>query len=443
MPVAQGTTAEFASPGFTITVANNTVSVFRATVTDLAGNVSNCSTARPYIEDSTPPATPQITDTDPNSPANDNSLQVKGTAGGQTVKLYKSTCAGTPVAQGSSTQFASPGFLAAVPNNVSTNFRATATDAAGNVSGCSAPLTYREDSMPPPVASAHGHKPGVAGQRQHGHDHWDGRRVHPEAVRERRLHRRPGGAGPLDPVASPGYTLTVADNTATAFRATATDLAGNTSACSSALAYAEDSAPPAAPQLTDSDPNSPANDNSPRLKGSAEAGSTVHLYESSDCTGAAEAQGSAGAFAAPGLLASVTSDAVATFTATATDAAGNTSSCSSSFNYQEDSTPPDTQIDSGPSGLTGDSTPSFTFSANEPGSSFQCRFDSNPFAACSGPGQSHTAAERAFRRRPYVRGPRHRPSPEHRPDTCVGRVHGRHPGPRRAHDHRHRPRLAC
>src|SRR5207342_501799 len=54
--------------------------------------------------------------------------------------------------------------------------------------------------------------------------------------------------------------------------------------------------------------------------------------------------------------------------------------------------PLDTSIDSSPLGATNDSTPSFGFSSSEPGSSFQCRFDSDPFAPCSGPGDTHTPA---------------------------------------------------
>lgn len=53
-----------------------------------------------------------------------------------------------------------------------------------------------------------------------------------------------------------------------------------------------------------------------------------------------------------------------------------------------DVTPPDTQIDSGPSGPTTNSSPTFTFSSPEPGSSFQCRLDSSNAAAfkpCSSP----------------------------------------------------------
>lgn len=52
----------------------------------------------------------------------------------------------------------------------------------------------------------------------------------------------------------------------------------------------------------------------------------------------------------------------------------------------------DTFIDSGPSGPTGDATPTFAFSPSVPGSTFECRVDAEPFAACSGPGDSHTTA---------------------------------------------------
>ncbi len=41
-------------------------------------------------------------------------------------------------------------------------------------------------------------------------------------------------------------------------------------------------------------------------------------------------------------------------------------------------------------GSTSESTPTFTFASSEAHSTFECRFDSDPFAACSGPGASHT-----------------------------------------------------
>jgi hypothetical protein len=54
-----------------------------------------------------------------------------------------------------------------------------------------------------------------------------------------------------------------------------------------------------------------------------------------------------------------------------------------------DCTPPETTIDSGPSGTIDTATATFTFSSSEPGSTFKCAVDGAALAACSGPGQSH------------------------------------------------------
>ena len=50
-----------------------------------------------------------------------------------------------------------------------------------------------------------------------------------------------------------------------------------------------------------------------------------------------------------------------------------------------DTTPPDTIINSGPSGTVSSTSATFTFSATESGSTFQCRLDGAAFAACTSP----------------------------------------------------------
>jgi DNA-binding beta-propeller fold protein YncE len=47
--------------------------------------------------------------------------------------------------------------------------------------------------------------------------------------------------------------------------------------------------------------------------------------------------------------------------------------------------PPQTQVDSGPSGRTNDPTPTFTFSSPDTGASFECKLDSGSYSACSSP----------------------------------------------------------
>ncbi len=56
-------------------------------------------------------------------------------------------------------------------------------------------------------------------------------------------------------------------------------------------------------------------------------------------------------------------------------------------------TPPHVMITAGPpaGGLTSDPTPSFQFKSNEPGSTFQCRFDAKPLATCGSPFTSKAA----------------------------------------------------
>jgi hypothetical protein len=152
----------------------------------------------------------------------------------------------------------------------------------------------------------------------------------------------PVATGTAAELASPGIQVTVADDSSTNFRAQATDSLGDTSTCSpTSVTYVEDSLAPGPPDLTATDPGSPANDNTPLVKGDAEAGSTVSLYSTDDCSGAAAATGSAAAFASPGIQVTVADESTTVFRARATDAAGNVSACSSgSISYQEVSSAP-------------------------------------------------------------------------------------------------------
>ena len=60
-----------------------------------------------------------------------------------------------------------------------------------------------------------------------------------------------------------------------------------------------------------------------------------------------------------------------------------------------DTTPPETEITSGPAEGTTveDTNPTFGFSADEAPANFECSVDGAGFAACSGPGDTHTTAE--------------------------------------------------
>jgi hypothetical protein len=189
---------------------------------------------------------------------------------------------------------------------------------------------------------------------------------------------------------SPHTVQPLADGTRT-FSVKAIDAPGNESAVVSRT-FTVDTDPPAAPRITDTDPNSPAPNNVPKVKGTAEAPSTVRIYKTAGCTGPAAAVGLAGHFSSSGLSVGVTSDTATILRATSTDPAGNVSPCSTGFTYVEDSIAPQTTITSGPPSSTTNHRPTFGFASSEPNSTFRCRFDSQAFAACSGPGASHRPA---------------------------------------------------
>jgi large repetitive protein len=84
-------------------------------------------------------------------------------------------------------------------------------------------------------------------------------------------------------------------------------------------------------------------------------------------------------------------DGAHTFEVQATDVAGNTDASPASRTFTVDTIAPDASIDSGPTGPTKDTTPTFTFSADET-AVFACRVDSSAYAPCSGPGDVHTSA---------------------------------------------------
>ena len=153
--------------------------------------------------------------------------------------------------------------------------------------------------------------------------------------------------------------------------------------------FLRDTAPavaPPAPALTDTNPTSPANYNSPKIRGSAPPGSTVNLYTRSDCSGPPTTTGTAARFSTAGIGVSVADDSMTILHATATDADGNTSDCSTdSITYVEDSTAPETTITLGPAGTINSTAATFAFASSEAGSSFACRLDSGAWAACASP----------------------------------------------------------
>lgn len=84
-------------------------------------------------------------------------------------------------------------------------------------------------------------------------------------------------------------------------------------------------------------------------------------------------------------------DGAHTLDVRAKDLAGNVDATPATWSWTIDSGAPDTLIDTGPTGATADSTPTFTFHSTENGSTFECSVDSGAFAACATPFTPATA----------------------------------------------------
>jgi hypothetical protein len=127
-----------------------------------------------------------------------------------------------------------------------------------------------------------------------------------------------------------------------------------------------------------SGPSTPTNDTTPTFTfESSEAGSTFECRDRAylpfvPCTSP--------------YTAAFMSNGTTTFEVRATDATGNIDPTPATRTYTADTSAPNTTITGGPSGLTNQDTPTFTFTSSEAGSTFECRRDvDEPFEACTSP----------------------------------------------------------
>ncbi len=122
------------------------------------------------------------------------------------------------------------------------------------------------------------------------------------------------------------FTTAALANGAHSLTATATDAAGNTGVASAALSVTIDTTAPVAPSIasfsTDSGTvgDNITNDNTLTLTGTAEANSTVKVFDGATLLGSATADGT-GAWS---YTTAALANGAHSLTATATDAAGNT-----------------------------------------------------------------------------------------------------------------------
>ena len=163
------------------------------------------------------------------------------------------------------------------------------------------------------------------------------------------------------------------------FAVKATDAAGNTGSAATFSWTIDLTSPTVA---ISSQPSSPTNVTSASFSFSSEAGAS---FECKLDTGSYSSCASPQSYS--GLA-----DGSHSFEVRATDAAGNTGTAAT-FNWTVDTIAPTTTITSGPSALTGQTSASFQFTANESGSSFECRLDGSGYGPCTSPADYSNLAE--------------------------------------------------
>jgi peptidase M10/serralysin-like protein/Big-like domain-containing protein/matrixin len=353
---------------------------FTATASDVAGNVSTASMALSVTVDTLAPGAPTISSYSTDSGTlgdgitNDNTLLLTGTASaGSTVSIYDgATLLGTATASGSGAWTFTTGVL----SDAIHSFTATASDAAGNVSVVSTALSVTIDTLAPnaPTISSFSTDSGVVGD----HITNDNTLTFTGTAAAGSVVSVYDGATLLGTAAANGsgawtFTTGVLADATHSFTATASDAASNVSAASTALSITIDTAAPSAPTIASFSTDSGTvgdgitNDNTLTLTGAAAAGSTVSIYDGATLIGTAIASSSGGWTITTGVLA----DATHSFTATATDVAGNVSAASAALNVTVDTIAPGAPViasfstDSGAIGdhITNDNTLALSGSA--------------------------------------------------------------------------------
>ena len=334
-------------PSLTITAVNLPAG---ATISDAAGNTADLSGALVTFPDLQidPPGTPVISSYSTDSGTagdritNDDTLTLTGTAtANSTVTVYDgATSLGSTTTDSSGTwSFTTPTLTAGAHD-----FTVTET-VAGNTSAASSALSVTIDTTAPvtPAIAAFSTDSGTVGD---GITNDNTLTLTGSAEANATVKVYDGvtllGSATANGAGAWSFTTAALTNGTHSLTATATDVAGNTSAASSALSVTIDTTAPVTPAIaafsTDSGTvgDGITNDNTLTLTGSAEANATVKVYDGVTLLGSATADG-AGAWS---FTTAALTNGAHSLTATATDVAGNTSAASSALNVTIDTDSP-------------------------------------------------------------------------------------------------------
>ncbi|MCT4610093.1 MAG: Ig-like domain-containing protein, partial [Pelagimonas sp.] len=363
-----------------------------AHASDGAGNQSSLSAGLTITVDNAAPAAPSVTGitsdtgTSGDGITADNTLTYNGTAQANTsVALFMDgTPLGTVQANGSGHwSFSAPSTL----TDGTYTITAQATDLAGNTSAISTgfPLTVDTAAPAAPIITGVTQDTGTPGDGITS-DFTPTLSGTAEPNTQLELYRDGVSVGtiPVNGAGTWNFASTTLANGTYVFTARVTDLAGNTSPASAPLSVTVDAAAPAAPIIigisddTGTAGDGTTSDDTPTLSGTAEADTSIELFRDGVSLGTVKADGSGMWSFASATLA----DGDYSFTARATDAAGNASALSTAVSVTIDTgAPPAPTIsaiagDTGTpgDGITSDATPTLSGTA-EPHASLEVFID--------------------------------------------------------------------
>ena len=288
--------------GINVTLRANAANHFLATASDAVGNVSGVAVVPTITTDSIAPAPPTVITPAAATLARQGPYAITGTAeAGSLVQIYGDTndsgtintgevVVGTEQLAAGQTSYSISVPLVA---NAANHFLATASDAAGNVSGVAVVPTITTDSIapaPPTVIT-----PAAATLARQGPYAITGTA---EAGSLVQIYADTNDSGTIDTgevvvgfeQLAPGQTsysisVPLVANAANHFLATASDAAGNVSGVAVVPTITTDSIAPAAPVITNPSSAITVTVTTTTITGTAEAGSLVNLYSDSNGNG--------------------------------------------------------------------------------------------------------------------------------------------------------------
>ena len=300
-----------------------------AKVTDASGQTSAASAALAVKIDTSAPNAPTVAAPVTNT---NGSVNLTGTAeANSTVKVFDgATQIGTATANSNGAWSLTTGTLSTGNHNITAN----ATDAAGNTGAASGAVVANIPSPTPaptaPKISSFSNDSGVAGD---GITNDNTLTLNGTAAANTTVKVFDGatqiGTATANASGAWSYTTTALADGAHSLTAKVTDASGQTSAASAALAVKIDTAAPNAPTMTSSSAaaaaaKGTATANTVTLSGTAEANSTVTVFDGKTQIGTATANSNGAWSLTTGTLTSGNH----TFTSKSMDAAGNTSAAS-------------------------------------------------------------------------------------------------------------------